>query len=343
MRSAHWRKEGFTLVELLVVIAIIGILIALLLPAVQAAREAARRVHCSNNLKQLAVGCINYESANGQFPPGEIHGHVGNVAVGGYSAYAGYGYCRSAVESGQQPNHCEWAGQIGIWMNAIFPQIELQADYDRLDFEARGQYADPTGANTEISQKYYAGFKCPSDTFTGLVQWVSSLPPSQSVNYFASAGDNEWSTLRHRDGTRYTTTQDAPNHANATNGVFYNDSTTRLSDITDGASSTALLTETWGRAYQFPTSDDGTASDSYGHGMICHMYAYFDWTPNSFRNFSGGYMHPWRINSFHSGGAHVALCDGSVHFVSEFVDRDVFKALGTINGGETYASQALTE
>jgi len=337
MRSAQSYKRGFTLVELLVVIAIIGVLIALLLPAVQAAREAARRLQCSNNLKQLAVGCINYESANGQFPPGETHGHVGNAG------YAGYSYCQSAIASGQQPNHCEWAGQIGIWFNAIFPQIELQTDYDRLDFEVRPQYNDPLGANKEVSQKFYAAFKCPSDTYTGLVQWVASLPPSRSVNYFSCAGDNEWSKLAHRDGTRYTTDQAAPNHANATNGVFYNDSTTRLSDITDGASSTALLSETWGRAYQFPTSDDGTSSDSYGHGMICHMYVYFDWTPNSYRNFSGGYMHPWRINSFHAGGAHVALCDGSVHFISELVDHDAFKALATINGGEIQASQALTE
>ena len=338
MRSAHRSKQGFTLVELLVVIAIIGVLIALLLPAVQAAREAARRVTCANRLKQLAIACNTYASANGHYPPGEIHGHVGNAG------YNGYKYCQDAIEDGQDPNHCEWLGQMGIWLNAIFPQLELQSEYDRMDFEARSQYTDASGANLEMSRKYYAVFHCPSDTYTGMVRWTAGTPRVRGTNYFACAGDNEWSTLPHRDGTRYTTGADAPNHANATNGVFYNDSDTRVADITDGTSLTALLSETWGRADQFPTSD-GQDGDSYGHGMMCHCYVYFDWTPNSYRNFKEGTekQHPWRINSFHAGGAYVAFCDASVHFVSELVDPVVFKACATIDGGEVYDAHALNE
>lgn len=337
-------RRGFTLVELLVVIAIIGILIAMLLPAIQAAREAARRLQCTNNLKQMAVACNTYESMNGHFPPGETHGEVGKSP-----GYEGYGYCKSAIVSGMEANHCNWGGQIGIWMNAIFPQMDLQADYDQLDFERRPQYMDatqvlPDDINLEISRRYYAFLHCPSDPFTGMASgWAGAMPPVRIVHYFACAGDVEFSKLAHPDGTFYTTTNSAPNHANATNGVFYNDSKTRLADITDGASSTALISESWGRAYQYPATDDGsTTGDS--RGMNLHAYVYFDWTPNSWRNFaSGSTQHPWRINSFHPGGAQIAFCDASVHFVSDNVDRSVFKALATVDGGEVYDMSDLED
>ena len=74
--------------------------------------------------------------------------------------------------------------------------------------------------------------------------------------------------------------------------------------------------------------------------MNLHAYVYFDWTPNSWRNFNY-YMHPWRVNSFHPGGAHVAFCDGSVHFVSDTVASSVFKALATIDGGEIFTMDEL--
>src|SRR3990172_8973393 len=107
-------ERGFTLVELLVVIAIIGVLIAMLLPAVQQAREAARRLHCTNNLAQMGKAMNNYESAHGHSPPGEIH---------------------STGPAADFYEHCRWHQFIGIWMNAIFPQMEQQADYDRLNFK----------------------------------------------------------------------------------------------------------------------------------------------------------------------------------------------------------------
>ena len=104
-------RLGFTLVELLVVIAIIGILIALLLPAVQMARESARRNQCSNDFKQIMLGTLAYHDVHGKFPPGEIHG---KDAKGGLGA------------------HCYWDGALGMWMNLIFPFIEQQAVYDQI-------------------------------------------------------------------------------------------------------------------------------------------------------------------------------------------------------------------
>ena len=132
-RSMRQRAgRGFTLVELLVVITIIGILIALLLPAVQAAREAARRTQCTNSLKELGLGLLNYESQHRVFPPAEIHG--GTWMDNYRNPYRSNPPCASEKPQGYQ--HCDWQGQIGMWCNLIFPMIDQQAAYDKLDFEA---------------------------------------------------------------------------------------------------------------------------------------------------------------------------------------------------------------
>jgi prepilin-type N-terminal cleavage/methylation domain-containing protein/prepilin-type processing-associated H-X9-DG protein len=327
-------REGFTLVELLVVIAIIGVLIALLLPAVQAAREAARRLQCANHVSQMAVALNNYESANGHFPPGEVHytnrpGHTPTLA-----------------------DHYNWLGHIGIWMNAIFPQMEQQADYDRLQFDIEPQYSSPSPGDGTVDPNFdittvktYSFLLCPSDPYRGLTEpWPhNSGYRARIVHYFACAGDDEWSVLPHYDGT-FTTATNHMRHANATNGVFYNDSRTRVADITDGASHTALLAETWGRNRQYPECDTPTYSPGNWcyRGMNLHAYAYFDWPPNSWRNYGGGYVnnsiaHPWRVNSFHPGGAHIGFCDGSAHFISDLISLRIFKAMATIDGGEAFS------
>ncbi|HVX59118.1 MAG TPA: DUF1559 domain-containing protein [Pirellulales bacterium] len=127
------RVRGFTLVELLVVIAIIGVLIALMLPAVQAAREAGRRVQCSNNLCQLALAAQNYEAAHESLPPGVINP-------------------TGPIESVSQGQHVNWLAQI-------LPQLELHNAYDRLDFAA-GAYAP---ANAPLRNWGANVFLCPSD------------------------------------------------------------------------------------------------------------------------------------------------------------------------------------
>jgi prepilin-type N-terminal cleavage/methylation domain-containing protein/prepilin-type processing-associated H-X9-DG protein len=296
---------GFTLVELLVVIAIIGILIALLLPAVQAAREAARRAQCSNNLKQIALGILNYESAHKVFPPGEIHGR------------AVHGSCP----------HCDWDGSIGILMNLIFPYVEQQAAYDKLDFNIHPQYA--SAANREIMRMEFPLFLCPSDPYRGLTTaWASEDNKCRIVHYYAVNGDNEGSLLPHPDGTSCGTY----GHCNGHDGIFFNDSETRMSDILDGSSNTAMVCEVWGRKYKNhitpPTSDPEYRGGESSRGMNLHTAVYFDWTPNSNRT------NPWKANSFHPGGVQCVFADGSVHFIMDTIDLVTFKAISTISGGE---------
>ena len=302
------RRTAFTLVELLVVIAIIGILVALLLPAVQSTREAARRTQCKNNLKQLCLGLHTYESTYTVFPPGEIHGGPWNP---GYQA----GWSGGA--SNPNPAHCEWDGQIGIWSNLIFPQIEQQNVYDKIDFSRRKQYL--AVANQEAMQMKIPTLLCPSDNYTGLTTvWGSALNKARIQHYYAVAGSLENSTLPHEDGAI------SYGHCNAHNGMFFNDSKMFIGKITDGLSHTAAISETWGRI----SKDHNSPSES-SRGMNLHTVVYFDWTPNSNRS------NPWKSNSFHQIGVHIAFADGSVHFIQNNIAKPVFQAMATIQGGES--------
>ncbi|NQT39361.1 MAG: DUF1559 domain-containing protein [Planctomycetes bacterium] len=303
--------RGFTLVELLVVIAIIGILIGLLLPAVQAVRAAARRLQCSNNLKQLGLGILNYETAHRVFPSGEIHGTNRDQ---GYQGWNG-------------KDHCNWDGQVGIWMNLIFPHIEQKAAHDKLEFGVWPQYASQN--NREVMQQQFAEFLCPSDSYTGLTtNWGAGGAENRAriCHYYAVNGSVEGSNLAHSDGTT------SYSHCNAHNGLFFNDSRIAMRDVLDGTSHTALLCESWGRIWPdhaAPTNPPpGYPAYESSRGMNLHTAVYFDWTPNS------NHTNPWKANSFHAGGVHVAFADGSVHFVTDTIELAVFKAIATRAGEE---------
>ncbi|MDY0170584.1 MAG: DUF1559 domain-containing protein [Thermoguttaceae bacterium] len=303
--------RAFTLVELLVVIAIIGILIALLLPAVQSAREAARRLQCANNLKQIGLAILNYESAHKVFPPQEIHG--GNWMPN----------YRFSVYSRQ---HCDWEGSIGMWCNLIFPFMEQQPVYDRINFKVIPQYNDPV--NVEIMNMEFNFLMCPSDPYRGLTtDWGAAGRKARIMHYYAVNGTGV--TRFHPDQVSGVGTY---MHCDMGNGIFYNDSKTRIGDVTDGTSNTAMVAEVWGRLYRThstpSTSDPDYRGAESSRGMNLHTAVYFTYTPNSYRK------SPWYVNSFHPGGAQCVFADGSVRFLPDTIDLATFKAISTISLGE---------
>lgn len=304
------KKQAFTLIELLVVIAIIGTLMSLLLPAVQQAREAGRRAACGNNLKQISLGILQYETALGHFPTGEQHGNGDETNYVDYSR-AGTTNCPNAGGNG----HCQWDGQIGTWCNLIFPFIEESVAYDKLNFDARLQHSD--AGNLEVLKTHFPMFSCPSDPFIGLSHsWpansnTDTLNQCFVMNYFGVSGTTEFSTTPHGDGTLTYC------HCNANDGIFYNDSKTRHAEIQDGLSNTAMLCETWGRMSM--NNDAGTS-----RGMALHNVIYFDNTPNSSK------VNPWQPNGFHPMGVMTANADGSVSFVNDDVDSTTFSASASV-------------
>jgi len=216
-RGSNRARRGFTLIELLVVIAIIAVLISLLLPAVQSAREAARRAQCVNNLKQLALAAHNYESAQGSFP-------MGNRYIDNTSFYS------------QNPcDSSSWYGHSAF--NFILPYIEGNAQYNALNFSLR---ANSIG-NTTTTRTAVSSFFCPSD----IPAPVYDLAPYSQSSYGMSRGTQEniyenWASASFPDPNG-----EQPGKCNAAlgNGMFGAENVVKISGVTDGTSNTTLFGE----------------------------------------------------------------------------------------------------
>jgi len=308
------KRPGFTLVELLVVIAIIGILIALLLPAVQAAREAARRSQCTNNLKQLALGMHNYHDSHKSFTPGAV-------------IYSGVG------------------GQTAVWGwgALLLPFIEQSAMHETLGVgEVPLSSLVGTGV-LEQPQLVIAAFICPSDVGPDMNDLSrfghpnSNGPASPAVeivpksNYMACYGHSRVGNPLHNFGNdedRFTGGFGASGDA-ATKTMFY---TRKMRDITDGTSNTIMLGErcyeqqgirfyagTWLGCKRGGHEDCGEDIWFALRAPINGWQGTLDVSdPDS--NHTALYSRQESLSSLHPGGVNVALFDGSVRFISETID-----------------------
>ncbi len=296
--------RGFTLVELLVVIAIIGILIALLLPAVQSAREAARRAQCLNNMKQLGLALHLHHEAKRYLPPGYFWPEDDSVAFG---------------EGGAESS----------WVTHSLPYLEQKALYNMIDWtRGFGQTGDPSKPNFEVMSTRLACMSCPSD------KQIAPLP-RQDVpcwahgNYVANNGIGPMTE-------RYPA--DLPN--DRVKGVFYCNSNTRFREFTDGTSHTALVCELILTPGDFRGVMHYGEGSVYHHNYTPNSDAP-DWTRTYFcidnaaapclgaHSGFGDRKTQLTARSNHPGGVNLLLGDGSTCFVNETIDLDTWQALCT--------------
>ncbi|REJ89129.1 MAG: DUF1559 domain-containing protein [Planctomycetota bacterium] len=300
MKAHRPSPRGFTLIELLVVIAIIAILIALLLPAVQQAREAARRTQCKNNLKQLGLALHNYHDAHLCFPSGWI-----------------------GVDTGIPTAH-DGVNGVG-WGAMILPYLDQSSLYNRLnsDFAIENPVNDPFRLNT------LTVFQCPSDPKPDRFEIEEEGSPGTVIcelptaNYAACFGTVELDGCENAPGT-------APVASTGQclgDGAFYHNSLVRIRDITDGTSNTFLVGEraTNDQLGWFTTWVGRVAE---GEEAFQRVLGSLDHTPND------PVAHFDDYSSQHEGGAQFVLADGHVRFISENMNLFVYRAVGTISGGE---------
>ncbi|PQO31418.1 prepilin-type cleavage/methylation domain-containing protein [Blastopirellula marina] len=301
-------RRGFTLVELLVVIAIIGVLIALLLPAVQQAREAARRMQCSNNLKQFGIALHNYHDTFGKFPPGYLLQDLN----GSNLDYNGTG--------------SSWG-----WGAQLLPFIEQNALADSLGVGSQSLTNALSNATlVTLMKQPVQAFLCPSDTApnpnTGhQLKKSSGDEPVATSNYVGNNTSHKW----HSGGrlTGYGPGEgggwSGPGAANAPTGIFWRNSRIGMRDITDGTSNTIAIGErSWRLNNPAGTQFVCDAAIAIGTAhnneqlTIRHVLAggavRINFTNNECK---------YGFSSRHPGGAMFVLCDGSVRFIPETIDH----------------------
>jgi len=321
-RPSSPAPRGFTLVELLVVITIIGILIALLLPAVQAAREAARKVQCANNFKQVGLALHHYHASIECFPPGEIE------------------WANDAGKCGPHPTNPSWYFGVG-WGTLLLPHLEQQAVYDRFDFSFLNQfyvYQPGGGINGSASRTRIAVYLCPSDPQGGECIGVSSADPPDAcaLEEGGLRQSNMAGVIDSQDRMCYTLSTHAQVvlHFSLSDGIMANLQPCRIRDISDGTSNTLMIGEVTGQgkgSYRgFCWAHVGiaeTANGINGPGTVPG-----GGTGSSF--YTSGF------SSFHPGGCHFLMADGSVQFLSQNIYQNLLVALTTRAGGEVVSGSA---
>lgn len=307
------RNSAFTLVELLVVIAIIGMLVGLLLPAVQQARGAARSMQCQNNLKQISLAMLNYETNHKLLPPG----------VGVY------------IDS---PTPDNWVRRTWFW-NTL-PYMEQGGIYSQIEQHYNSPHRTGGFDYTNLPCKEIAipGYVCPDETVRTKTSNGSGTTNQQGFhgNYMGNGGNTYFN-------------EGGPEKSAKLNGIFPTVTGISISSIRDGLSNTLFFSEirlvedgevgsgredVRGRYYNgrhagvhFSTLYEPNTRQPDRHNYCIST----EWAPGT----STGTNVVVSARSYHIGGVQVSTCDGAVRFVSSGVDLDAWHAAGSRNGGET--------
>jgi prepilin-type N-terminal cleavage/methylation domain-containing protein/prepilin-type processing-associated H-X9-DG protein len=330
-REAARPRRAFTLIELLVVIAIIGVLVGLLLPAVQKVREAANRMKCQSGLRQIAIALHNYHDSNNTFPPGFL-----------FNKYQ--------------------KGEESFWTMFILPFIEQ--DNIKFDF-TWGIYGSGTSNEQGLQWAVYNGVSvtqvvkflvCPSDkgpTRCVANYWGEPPPGFWRSNYVATFSADgmlyepgasiPWSSCHNKSRN--------PSLASGKRALFNWNVQRGIKDATDGTSNTAMLSEVlqgpagsydirgwwsndWGGAYTHALAPNSASGDS----MIDWASDYCVPGVNMPCAYTGACWSDVYIGarSNHTGGVNLGMADGSVRFVSNSINQATWQAIGSLNGGEVF-------
>jgi len=316
-------KRAFTLVEFLVVMGIMSLLVALLIPAVHQARQAAQRTECFDRLRQLGLAMQNYHSTHGLFPPGGVH--------------------LTTATPGMVPRGDELQNARAPWAVLILPQLDEEPRYNAFDLNApfsprhdqAGQIPEPNRTQQYLPLLKYSCPSNPNTEWAGLFSCYAACQGGGTPDEAAEQSDNGTPRLFFD------------------NGMFFHNSSIKIGDMTDGASHTVMIGETKyiGTPASFGSSDAwwswaagiraGSRPSLFNISATCdpiNLPQSGEYTEEQIRLKRAAWGHGGQqrvYGSWHSGGASFLMADGSVHFLNEKMDVAVYRALGKRADGQS--------